>query len=809
MRREYTLDRFGGVDGRAGEMGWEDGKLPYAANLRMDAGEAFVPMGTAPVGHTSTTGPTPSSFHLFGISPLGTNPADGQTLYGAVRKTGTGAYRACSLANIESIGAGSPVTINTPPRMQNNYAGTPARGVSDGTSIRFPMGSERPLWLGRAYDLSTELPADLFSDVATLDPAPTGLNVTLTLPNSTPIAGTNQSTGYVQPGMFRLPRYNEDPDEVLFRLNDAYALFGNGRPFKEINQGLLVATSPASPVPLGKGSVFSLRATDGVTPLTGSLGGTFVVLDEQTILEREWVGDTAGNASTGVEYKVLYLDRSIADLPLAFQANATITSANYRTAFVTTATSTDFAEGYKLHFYGYTLVYDGFQHSPMKQFPLRYRGLIDEGERTVTLKIAVGPGAASSEAGSFVPPEGYSQRITHIALWSGESISLNTVTPESTWRMVGQYKMNSFGTNPEGGVMKVIIDRGDSLGEFTSVTGMSPTMAHMDLRYKAGVIYQGKHYVIGSRLETVPDAPSMVFSSLAYRYDTFVWDRDFARLPEPPVAIAGFAGRLFVFSKNGCYVMTPDLALEDSWLGMGVEDPQGVTVTDRGLFWANKSGIYLFTGQTVERLADPLRTTTEPYIPVSGIRTGFDAKRDCLVVRWTGPGATSPDYAACFHVASARWVYRTFPWKPTEFFISPSGIAIAVTHQAGAEASFFHHLLEEEVGGTKVAVLFAPPLGQRTGVISPLRLSVLHEGGGAGVSGAPTGSVFINGDTNQTAMATTTLSVGSGRRNTIYTLKTNPPSFRAFSYRMNFTLTHVVHSITLLFRSLRERTRKI
>ncbi len=206
---------------------------------------------------------------------------------------------------------------------------------------------------------------------------------------------------------------------------------------------------------------------------------------------------------------------------------------------------------------------------------------------------------------------------------------------------------------------------------FESSTDYAATLEHMEVNYGLSCLSGGYHVVGQAWHRDLEEINTWVFRSKPYRFDTFDWANDYLVLPSKPTALVAYRGRVFAFTKGRVFVINPDIFdIEETWEGAGVEHEKSVVVTESGMFWASKTGIYHFDSARVHNISTPVMRLTRPgkggtysggeqrdlgwldrnsVVPV----VAYSPVYDSLVVFY-GAGDEFP--GLLYHVPTKRWV---------------------------------------------------------------------------------------------------------------------------------------------------------
>ena len=256
----------------------------------------------------------------------------------------------------------------------------------------------------------------------------------------------------------------------------------------------------------------------------------------------------------------------------------------------------------KDHFYATSFTYDGYQESPLSSWELRNHS--SDGTAALNVKINL-----------FV--SNLSKRVTHVNLYRSSTTIDTAIQPSGFFRLVKSISLKSGWlttdlntTNPDWGnyYSKTIIDSGISYASYESRTGISEAINVTLPKYGLSAKINNFLYISDCSHPDIEDASNYVFKSQAFNFDQFNWVRDFLVLPNKPTAIAGFNGRLFVFSENETYIANPDgMFIEDELSGIGCLHQNSVFVSELGMAWIDKNTIYYHNGKNIQDIGAPIK----------------------------------------------------------------------------------------------------------------------------------------------------------------------------------------------------------
>ena len=143
-----------------------------------------------------------------------------------------------------------------------------------------------------------------------------------------------------------------------------------------------------------------------------------------------------------------------------------------------------------------------------------------------------------------------------------------------------------------------LTDYGTAGAGFGAMTGLPETLNNTGLNYRLSTTIGSYHFVGAAYIqETGEEARNGIFRSKPAKFDVFDWSNDWLLLPDEPMAIQGFLGRLYAFSTKETFVIDPNtMQILDTFPG-GAFGPRSVAVSEEyGMLYVNKSGAYLHNG---------------------------------------------------------------------------------------------------------------------------------------------------------------------------------------------------------------------
>ena len=217
-------------------------------------------------------------------------------------------------------------------------------------------------------------------------------------------------------------------------------------------------------------------------------------------------------------------------------------------------------------------------------------------------------------------PNDISRRVTSIQLYRRGG---TTDGDESTqWNLVTNNIPLSIGWMPVKNdenetiyyIKRIHDNNSNILGTYEKNSGLTSTEVtiHTLPNYGLSTICNSFNVVGRCYIPDMDNLTNYLFKSLAGRYNVFnISDEDsFLKLPTTPTALASFNGRLFVFDENNTYIVNTEyMIIEDELEGVGCLSQNSVVTTEFGMFFADDSNIYHYTGKETIPIANSVLKT--------------------------------------------------------------------------------------------------------------------------------------------------------------------------------------------------------
>lgn len=336
------------------------------------------------------------------------------------------------------------------------------------------------------------------------------------------------------------------------------------------------------------------------------------------------------------------------------EMNFFATTETYGSGSATAGTKTGFVTS-TTQFYKASLVYDGYQESPLSDdFKTQVVANNGRGIR-ITLYLR--------------DIDTLSKRISHVNLYRADADNRGShAEAQGFYRLVKSIPLDASwtlktdsSTNPAWSDYryKKIVDTNISGASYEARTGMSEVIDNITPNYGLNTQLNNQHFIGDIYHPTLGELPNYLMKSRPYNFDQFNILADFLVLPTKPTALKSFMGRVYAFDENNIYRIEPNnLYIEDHIEGVGCVDERAIHVNDYGMFFADDNNIYLHDG----RKANPIGTSIikndsnyawqsrdKSYKP----RASFDQTRKSFMLFFKSPD--SKFYCWAYNIERRRW----------------------------------------------------------------------------------------------------------------------------------------------------------
>ena len=312
----------------------------------------------------------------------------------------------------------------------------------------------------------------------------------------------------------------------------------------------------------------------------------------------------------------------------------------------------DLEDGFT-YFYKTTIIYDGYQESPLSLETSMDSDHTDTRDNSVTITV-----------------NDYTQvpdRCSAVKVYRAENPSSAAKTPTSVYRLIKVIPFSkAWAIN---GVSRVFTfdDGGIKGASYEAESGLAETLESTLPRYALSAQLNNQHY-IGKCWHDgyVDDATSYIFVSKVGKFDVFDWLVDFIKLPTMPTALTSFSGRIYAFDELNTYRIRGgnELFIEDVFEGVGCLNDDAVVSTDFGMFFADNKNIYQHNGQSAEPIGEAIVRGDSTYSwqnrdTTYHTRAMYDATRRSVYFTFKVSGANKY-YAWSWNIPRKRWDMLSF-----------------------------------------------------------------------------------------------------------------------------------------------------
>jgi len=179
---------------------------------------------------------------------------------------------------------------------------------------------------------------------------------------------------------------------------------------------------------------------------------------------------------------------------------------------------------------------------------------------------------------------------------------------ENNYALVEEIPTDKAWSKEEAYYTKEISDSGALQASYEARTGLSEVLDTISVKYGISAEIDGYLFVGDCSHSKIEKASNMVFRSKPGKYSIFDYANDFLTLKSKPTAFANFLGRLYIFDDLNIYRVNPEsLIIEDIYEGIGCFGKDSLVITEFGLFFANKTGIYYHDGKMPVRISEAIQ----------------------------------------------------------------------------------------------------------------------------------------------------------------------------------------------------------
>ena len=252
---------------------------------------------------------------------------------------------------------------------------------------------------------------------------------------------------------------------------------------------------------------------------------------------------------------------------------------------VTSNTNVEFPAG--TVYYKFSLLYDGFQESPLNKN---------------AISITVNADSSMLRMKFTLPSVEFlniNKRVTHINIYRRNKET-------ELYRLVRSVNLNSSKetwSQEEDGSFVLQFNDERRTSSYEGLNGIPESLTEITPNYRLSCQLNDFLFIGGLYHSKLEDGDHILLRSKQGRFSVFDWSNDFLDIPTKPVAMAAFANKVWVFDDNNIYKINPTgLYIEDRTEGIGILNSESVVVTDMGMFWCDRSNIYKHDGQQINQI---------------------------------------------------------------------------------------------------------------------------------------------------------------------------------------------------------------
>ncbi len=300
--------------------------------------------------------------------------------------------------------------------------------------------------------------------------------------------------------------------------------------------------------------------------------------------------------------------------------------------------------------YKVSLLYDGYQESPLSSFFYDKTMTANRSSHDVTVNV--------DENFTFNP------RVTHIVIYRKN-------TDGDLYRLVKEVPLDSRVWINENGVNKFTFRDSKRFASYAALTGINEERETFSLNYSLSAQINDQLFVgLAWHKDAEDDTKKYIYKSKPGNFSQFDYKNDFLVLPNIPTALASFNGKIYAFDRNNTYVINPQqMFIEDTFEGVGCLSQDAFVVTEFGMCFADVNNIYLHNGS----IAKPIGTNILDVSTFEGYKLGWqkavEYSEDTVGVNpfvfYDGPTNSfvcfvhgSCEQGACNNGVSRAWVYN-------------------------------------------------------------------------------------------------------------------------------------------------------
>ena len=311
------------------------------------------------------------------------------------------------------------------------------------------------------------------------------------------------------------------------------------------------------------------------------------------------------------------------------------------------------------YYYKLSFIYDGFQESPLTLYADKYTPAVNLENLllTVFMKKPVSP------------------RATHVVLYRKKGA-------DEFYKMVKEVKLSaSWMAADTDSFKKVILDNGKSGATYESITGMPEGLRGTSVNYALSTQHDSSLVIANCDHAEINNGTHFVFKSQPGNLSVFNWAQDYLVLPNIPTAIKSYSGKLFAWDSGNMHrINMQNMAVEDSYEGVGCFGENAVLVTDLGMFFCDGNNMYMHTGSNLSPIGDAILQSSEGDLAYAWhnithdtpVQIGYNAKTSSVYFCFNHKPVTGDNVykAWVYNIRLKRWDLIDIP-KPMAVISGP------------------------------------------------------------------------------------------------------------------------------------------
>ena len=267
------------------------------------------------------------------------------------------------------------------------------------------------------------------------------------------------------------------------------------------------------------------------------------------------------------------------------------------------------------YYYKISFIYDGYQEGPLSGSYWSHYDTSSRGKLTVKVKLK---------------KSSISRRLSHICVYRKDTLN-------DLYKLVEEVSTESGWSDEGDNYSYLLADEGIAGASYEARTGTSEVLDVIKVKYGISAEIDGYLFVGDCSHSKIKNASNQIFRSKAGQFSIFDYANDFLVLKSKPKAMVNFIGRLFVFDETNIYKINPqNLAIEDTFEGIGCCGKDSVIVTEYGMFFADKNGAYMHNGQSPIKISEPIQQGGDTDVSFGGTDNVKDLSWNNTVTKVSG-----------------------------------------------------------------------------------------------------------------------------------------------------------------------------